>query len=324
MTAGAIGVFVLVLGFGGFTVAWYLQGRESPARKGDGQLSAPPEGLSPGLAGVLLDERVHFHHVLATLLDLAQRDVVRINTSCGSNADHGTRDSEGFDVIMIDSAKRLRPYEDALLFAMFGQSGRSRQPGMVATLRSGQIIDYTEAKAIAHALYGEMIDRRYFAESPRVTRRRWYLIASGYMLTIVALMIVLAFTQSTDGDGTNLLVATISTVLLSILYAFGIAQRMPARTREGAVALARLKSFTRYLDYLIEQPVPNLSQQRLELLLPFVVSLRRDPYVLRKYLNLVTAMPVWFDGEPEDVLALHSTAAVVFTSRIKGGRVFAE
>ena len=74
-------VLGLLLGGGGLVglyLIWYKFGRDKPVEMVADYLPEPPDTLTPGMAGTLLDERADMEDILATLVDLARRKAISI------------------------------------------------------------------------------------------------------------------------------------------------------------------------------------------------------------------------------------------------------
>lgn len=70
---GALGLLFMLGGPAGLYVLWYKFGRDQPVAMVADYLPEPPDTLTPGMAGTLLDEAVDMEDIIATLVDFARR-----------------------------------------------------------------------------------------------------------------------------------------------------------------------------------------------------------------------------------------------------------
>ncbi|MFN8511468.1 MAG: DUF2207 domain-containing protein [Chloroflexia bacterium] len=75
---GEAGIVILIAGSVGLYLLWYLRGRDRPVGLIAEYLREPPSDLHPGVVGTLVDEHANYHDIVATLVNLGQRGVLRI------------------------------------------------------------------------------------------------------------------------------------------------------------------------------------------------------------------------------------------------------
>ena len=79
-------------------------------RKSSSFLHKPPMDLPPALAGWLFNQTISWQHGLATLFDLAERGLIRIEET----AEKKWYESNQFAVTLLNRSGNLRPHENAL------------------------------------------------------------------------------------------------------------------------------------------------------------------------------------------------------------------
>lgn len=133
----------------------------------------PPDGVTPGLAGTVIDGRVDTRDLTAVLIDLSVRTLVDI-TPEGSDwrLTRASRGREG----------ELTAYERAVLDTFFGGSdavllSALKRPEFVASLHAAEV-----------AVYREVVDRGWYARHPR--SRNSTLRTVGLVLLVAALVAV--------------------------------------------------------------------------------------------------------------------------------------
>lgn len=286
----AAGLLVLVVGGLGFSLAWYTRGRDPHVGVVAEYMADPPDDLSPGAVGALVDEQVQVHDVLATALDLARRGVIKINESGNEGGMFGLGAHYTHEFELLDPDKPTRPFEDRLLDAIFGLNGKVGQKVSMGAFRESYA---TQADAIAEGYYTELVEHDYFPESPHVTRQRWATIAVVFVVAIVGLALLVVTT--TDFTSGWIAFPIVAAVLVG-LYAGVLASRMPIRTREGAEASAKWKAFRTYLADIDERENLTEAKEIFERYLPYAVAFGLEKSFVQKFSAAQTPMPEWFGG----------------------------
>ncbi|HEY0640576.1 MAG TPA: DUF2207 domain-containing protein, partial [Pseudonocardiaceae bacterium] len=195
----------------------------------------PPEGLRPGPAGVLLDERVSARHVSATLVDLAVRGYLRVE-----------RTGDDWTLRWLGTPREgdeLLEYERTLLDTLFA----GRPEVRLSALRTTYAVGF---QAVVRRLAEEVTRAGWFRRpvpgrvpgGPRAVLR--------LVLPLVALPILLG-----GGGGLLALVGagwSVVVVLAGLLAAGVIGylawRALPARTAVGRALWTRLTGFRTYLE----------------------------------------------------------------------------
>jgi hypothetical protein len=291
-----VGVLLFVGGTIGVYVLWYLRGRDAPVALPIDLLREPPDDLPAAAVGTLIDERAHNHDVIAGIVALGQRGIIRIEE----------REPEGvlgmlglgshdFTFRRIDREQPLAKHEEELLSAIFGGD---RDEVRLSNIRERFAERQERVKS---ALYDELVQRGYFPSNPQTVRRIYRGI--GIALLIAALFggfvlygIVASFAPLT-------IVPIIAAVIVSIvLLAAGGA--MPRKSPKGAEAAARWLAFQRYLDDI--ERYDNVAEAKaiFDRYLPYAVAFQLERSWVRKFAKVDTPGPSWYgpygdwDGGP--------------------------
>lgn len=285
-----VGLLALVGGLTAFSLAWFVRGRDPHVGELADYISEPPDSLSPGAAGALVDERVEVHDVLATVMDLANRGAIAIHESGKDDGFFGIGGSFTHEFELLDRDKATRPFEERLLDVMFSLSDEKGKRVSMSAFRSSYA---SSEDRIASGFYEELVQQGYFTESPEKTRKRWKAIAiAGPIIVVVAAFVGLSLADVSTGWIGFVIFAA---VVLAI-YASALSGRMPAKTREGAEASAKWKAFRRYLDDIDERE--NLSEAKdiFQRYLPYAVAFGLEKSFVQKFAAARAPMPGWFDG----------------------------
>jgi hypothetical protein len=106
LIGGLLGLIVLVAGLMALILLRDTYGRDRSRQPVAEYLTEPPRDLPAGVVGVLLDGKVALRHIIASILDLAQRGVIRIDeVSTGSGRDFTFHKSLGPDFVEQNRVK---------------------------------------------------------------------------------------------------------------------------------------------------------------------------------------------------------------------------
>ncbi len=191
---------------------------------------APPKGMLPAEAGVLIDERADPLDVTATIVDLAVRKYLHI-TELERRTRFSKRDWQ-LDRLTAPAGDTLQAYEKALLDALFA-SGEQVKISKLKEHFAAQLA------AVQGQLYARVVSQGWFDRRPDKTRSRWHGIATWTVLVGAGLTWLLA-------AKTHLGLLGLPVVLVGLVLG-RLANKMPARTPKGSAALTRLLGFRTYL-----------------------------------------------------------------------------
>src|SRR5215204_1870879 len=146
---------------------WWTRGRDPEVGPVAEFVPDPPDNLPPGVIGALMDEQVDQRDIVATLVDLGQRGVLRIDRTEGGGIFGRGGD---FTLTALQDEPKIPLFERELLEALFGSK-----------VKSGEQVSLSEVKGrfaaaqpqIQRHLYDELVERGYFTSSPDRTRGRW-------------------------------------------------------------------------------------------------------------------------------------------------------
>jgi uncharacterized membrane protein YgcG len=186
----------------------------------------PPDGVSPGTVGTLIDKSADLRDVTAILVDLAVRGLVRIEQSTGG---------DGIQVARRDAATEdLAPYEATLLKGLFTKKRGVADPDDLQGSRFGKAVSKTRQQ-----LYGAVVEAGWFVHSPEHDGST--MVAGAIALGITAIFSTAI--AATLGWG----LVMIPVLLLCVLLA--VASRWSrGRTAVGGAALSQTLGFKQYLE----------------------------------------------------------------------------
>ena len=281
---GAFGLLVLIGGGIGLYLLWYLRGRDRYTGLVAEYLKEPPADCGPGPAGTLLDERADLQDVLATLLDLANRGVLRITEAPAPGAYWSGRD---YLIEKLDADQQLTTYERTLVDTLF--------PGDVTQVQMSQLkVNASATLAVfQEQLYNEVVARGYFKVSPEVTRRRYRRF--GTLLIVLAVVGWLGFTLVLGRYATWQIVPALALFIIGLALR-SLARHMPVKTELGAEEAAKWRAFRRYLDNLDKYDSVEEAKGIFERYLPYATAFGLDKRWIETFASVRTPAPQWFGG----------------------------
>lgn len=262
----------------------------------------PPDGVPPGAAGALIDQRADPADILATVLDLAGRGYLQIRevhpTGVPAEGDEGARvarvllESVGlwtteWQFLRSDEPlEGLAAYERAIVHALFGAEREVTMSAVSKPFRE-------RLPALYRSLYDEMVRRGWFRHSPHSTRREWLLLGGA----VAAAGVVLLAWLGVEDLGTGL--------LLSGAVFLGFSPVMPVVTRRGADARDQLLGLREYVRRAEREEVEarhrdERAPQRFEEILPYAIALGVVDLWIEEFGGLARG-PGWYvvQGAPE-------------------------
>ncbi len=275
VVAGGIGIYGL----------WYTRGRDPQAAIAATFLATPPDDLAPGAAGTLLDEVAQDRDIIATLLDLAGRDVIKLEET----EKKGIFGSPDFTLTLGAVPQELRPFETTLLKAVFGSD-----------LETGKKVAFSQVKPrfasaadqIRTQLYDEVVSRGYFHAAPEETRRRWRSASGKLIIGVFIVSFILISRYASDSPAVWLLLAVAVGLTLAIRW---LSKHMPRKTQAGAEAAEKWSAFKRYLDDIEDYEELDKHTEIFDKYLPFVVAFGIEESWVKKFANVSTPSPTWFE-----------------------------
>jgi hypothetical protein len=255
----------------------------------------PPEGVPPGAAGALVDQRAGPADVLATILDLASRGYLTIRevhpAGVPAEGDEAVRvartilQSVGLWTTEWEFRRTdqplddLAPFEGAIVHALLG--------GERSVTMSAVAPGFRELlPRLYQSLYSELVDRGWFRHSPHATRREWVIL--GGVVAAIGAAAIVWLGRIDLGLG----------LLLSGGIVLAFSPVMPVVTREGARARDQLLGLKEYVRRAELAEVESRHREErapghFEEILPYAIALGVVDLWLKEFAGL-TEGPGWY------------------------------
>jgi len=287
---------------------WWRRGRE-PATGSIVPVWNPPDGLPPGAAGTLADQRAGMDDVVATLLDMAVRGYLTIQeVQTGGPLGVATGDSfvaktlrsigigdTDWELVRTDkpAGSELAPFEKSVLDGVFGDYQAKRMSELHNEF-------YTQLPGIRNELYEFLVDKGLFPASPQSVRSRWILF--GVLCDFVGFAMLLIFHNA---------ILAIGLFFTSVVF-FGFANAMPRMTLAGARSWRDVKGLEEYIRRAEKSQLefsqgPERTTKLFETLLPYAVALDVSDIWVKQFASVLAASPPgWYSGGTPGSFNVHA------------------
>ncbi len=282
-----IGLLGAIGGGAGLYGLWYMRGRDPHTGLVADFIPNPPDDLPPGAAGTLIDETADQQDIVATLVDLGRRGVLKIEETAGGTSEYGGRD---FQLTLLKPDAKVASFEDELIRTIFGTSPETGASVQMSSIKTQ--FDNAQAQ-IKSDLYDELVRRKYFLKSPEETRRNWKVIGGVALAADFGLCVIL----SAAAGGAILWTLPIFVIAGLAIAILVIAKAMPRKTVEGADAAAKWEAFKRYLDDIEKYEKLDEAKGVFDKYLPFAVAFELERSWVNKFAAVNAPVPEWY-GTP--------------------------
>ena len=302
---------ILLLGGGLFGVymLWVTRGRDPKVGPVPEYLSEPPSDLRPGVVGTLLDEQADMQDIIATLVDLARRDVIHMQ-EIEEVGFLGLTTSKNFVFHRIpENEQDLQPYEKTLIKKMFG----SREQVELEDLQNKF---YTAIPTLQNQLYKAAVKEGLFPENPKSVRSRWSSLGIGGLVLAVGGACLAGAALADMVDAVLCPFVSLGVVSVAMLIA---GRAMPVKTQKGAEEAAKWRAFKTYLEHAEQYTDLQEVTDQFDKYLPYAIALGLERTWLNSSRVLVRPFRVGYPvGMPYGPRLLNGIWYIVCTTR---GRV---
>ena len=250
---------------------------------------APPEGMSPAEAGTLVDEDAAMRDITATIVDLAVRGFIVIEEKEKSgimgllhNKEYVFHLKKG-----LQEWTGLKAHELALLAGIFSNGAQAD-----VELSALQNEFYKNLPGIKNNIFDELMEHGYFLHRPDYVRSGF--VTGGIVVSVLLLFLGNALSQKMGMPIAPFFLAGI----LSGGIIAGFGWFMPARTSDGAKALAGVLGFEDFLSHVEAGRLERVGEtpETFEKFLPFAMALGVEKKWVGAFQNIYSQPPSWYQG----------------------------
>ena len=285
-------LFLPVLVFLTMFWLWYTRGRDPRAVAVTVQYT-PPDAMTPAEAGALVDDNVAMRDITATIVDLAVRGFLLIEEKEKSQLMGLVSNKEYVFHLKKGPTEwsGLKPHELLLIAGIFANG--TTDSVELSTLQNQF---YTKLPSITNSIFDSLMQRGYFTHRPDYVRSAY--VGGGIMMGAVLFAMGISLSQRTGMAEPPFLIAAV----LSGAIIMGFGWFMPARTSEGAKALALVLGFEDFLSHVEADRMDRIAQTpaTFEKFLPYAMALGVEKKWVGAFQNIYKAPPSWYQGGYHD------------------------
>lgn len=281
-------LFIPVIVFAAMFYLWWTRGRDPEHGSVTVQYD-PPDKLSPGECGTLVDNEAGMRDITATLVDLAVQGYLTIEQTEESHM-LGLTHSKGYIFHMKKPPAewpKARPHEQAMLVALF-EAGATPD----VSLSSLQNHFYTNLPEIRDGIFDSLMNDGYYLHRPDTVRQAY--IGSGI---VAAVLMVAGGTWLSSVTGIAQATWVIAGIVSGVIIC-GFGWFMPARTISGWRTLEKVLGFEQFLGRVEKDQIARLekSPDLFEKYLPYAMALHVEKKWVQAFSGIALQPPQWYQG----------------------------
>jgi uncharacterized membrane protein YgcG len=281
-------LFIPVIVFAVMFYMWWTRGRDPEHGSVTVQYD-PPDNLSPGECGTLVDNEAGMSDITATLVDLAVKGYLTIEQKVESHM-LGLTHSKGYIFHMKKPPTEwgsARPHEQAMLTALF-DAGASPD----VKLSDLQNHFYTSLPSIRDGIFDALMADGYYLHRPDTVRQAY--LGTGIVSAVLMVAGGLWLSSVTGIAQTTWVIAGI----ISGLIICGFGWFMPARTISGWQTLKKVLGFEDFLGRVEKDQIERLEKtpELFEKYLPYAMALHVEKKWVQAFSGITLQPPQWYQG----------------------------
>jgi uncharacterized membrane protein len=281
-------LFLPVVAFFIMLWLWWTRGRD-PERGSIAVQYEPPDKLTPGECGTLVDNEAAMRDITATLVDLAVKGYLTIEQKDESHL-LGLSHSKEY----IFHLKRpptewngVRPHELEMLSALFND-------GSITSVKLSDLQNhfYTHLPAIRTRIFDALMADGYYLHRPDTVRQGY--IGAGIVIGILLFVFGGALGAATGVAHLTWVIAAILTAAVICIFGWF----MPARTLSGARTFEKVLGFEQFLERVESDRLERIvkTPEMFEKFLPYAMALRCEKKWVAAFAGIAMQPPQWYSG----------------------------
>src|ERR1700732_2800785 len=267
---------------------WWTRGR-GPERQAIAVQYEPPDKLTPGECGTLVDNEAAMRDITATLVDLAVKGYMTIEQTDESHL-LGLSHSKAYTFHLKKPAAQwntARPHEQQMLSAIF--DGGANPDVKLSQLQNHF---YANLPAIRNSIFDALMADGYYLHRPDTVRQSY--IGGGIVIGILMIVIGGAVASRTGAAALPWIVSgVISAAVICIFGWF-----MPARTLTGARTLEKVLGFEDFLGRVEGDRIERIERTPalFEKYLAHEMALHVEKKWVQTFSGIAMQPPSWYQG----------------------------
>jgi Predicted membrane protein (DUF2207) C-terminal domain/Predicted membrane protein (DUF2207) N-terminal domain len=267
---------------------WWTRGRD-PERDAVTVQYDPPDKLTPGECGTLVDDEASMRDITATLVDLAVKGYLTIEQKNESRMLGLMHDKEYVFHLKKAAAEwsAARPHEQEMLTALF-------EDGVSPDVKLSDLQNrfYTHLPMIRDRLFDALVTDGYYLHRPDSVRQGY--IGAGLL---IGFLLVASSAGLANFTGVASLTWTLSGILAGAVIC-GFGWFMTARTISGARTFAKILGFELFLSRVEKDRIERMENapELFEKFLPYAMALRVEKKWVEAFAGIAMQPPQWYQS----------------------------
>jgi uncharacterized membrane protein len=268
---------------------WWTRGRD-PQRLAISVQYEPPDKLTPGECGTLVDNQGAMRDITATLVDLAVKGYLTIEQKEESHLLGLTHSKDYIFHMKKPPAEwaAARSHEQEMLSALF-DDGASAD----VALSELQNHFYTHLPTIRDRIFSALMSDGYYLHRPDTVKQGY--IGGGWLIGGLVVFGGAEYLANATGIavGSWILAGITTGLVISIFGWF-----MSARTVAGARALEKVLGFEEFLGRVEKDQIERLEKtpELFEKFLPYAMALQVEKKWVQAFSGIALQPPQWYQG----------------------------
>jgi len=268
---------------------WWTYGRDPRLRPIATQYE-PPDQLTPGEVGTLIDNSADMRDITATLVDLAVRGFLVIQEHTTEHLMGLWKDQDYSFILKKDRPTwaTLKAHEQLLLNGVFS-AGTAGEPVFMTSLQNRF---YKTLPAIEGGLLDSLVEHNYYRRRPDTTRYSY--VALGLVLGFLIIWGGLYLGDLLGMQRLPFILAGGATGAVICIFGWF----MPVRTLQGTRALEAVLGFEDFLDHVEADRFNRMikTPEMFEKFLPFAMALNVEKNWSQAFQDIYREPPSWYQG----------------------------
>jgi uncharacterized membrane protein len=281
-------LFLPVVAFFIMLWLWWTRGRD-PERGSIAVQYEPPDKLTPGECGTLVDNEAAMRDITATLVDLAVKGYLTIEQKDESHLLGLTHSKEYIFHLKRPSTEwsAARPHELEMLSALFDD-------GSTTSVKLSELQNhfYTHLPAIRSRIFDALMADGYYLHRPDTVRQGY--IGAGIVVGILLFVFGGALGAATGVAHLTWVIAAILTAAVICIFGWF----MPARTLSGARTFEKVLGFEQFLGRVESDRLERIvkTPEMFEKFLPYAMALHCEKKWVAAFAGIAMQPPQWYSG----------------------------
>ncbi|MFZ0523524.1 MAG: DUF2207 domain-containing protein [Candidatus Acidiferrales bacterium] len=319
-------LFIPVIAFFVMLWLWWTRGRD-PARAAISVQYEPPDKLTPGECGTLVDNAADMRDITATLVDLAVKGYLTIEQKDESHMLGLTHSKEYIFHLKKPPGEwqAARSHEQEMLSALF-------DAGATTDVRLSDLQNhfYKNLPFIRDRIFNALMTDGYYLHRPDTVKQGY--IGAGLLIGFLMLAATGSLARTTGIASGTWIAAGIATGAVIAIFGWF----MSARTITGERALEKVLGFEEFLGRVEKDQIERLQKtpELFEKYLPYAMALRVEKKWVQAFSGIALQPPQWYQGSygnaftpyflvnDLNAMSVHAGSVMASAPRSSGGSGF--